>query len=625
MNERTQQFQTATLESNLKDQLILECVHHEFTLNKYHELARAVINLIGYIERQIEGEDHVKSLFIRNIIIALHTYLSEVGDNQFKSRITYLIETYQTLFKKKKNRDPLQIYVNVHSKLTDVFSEITKNKESAQESLMEVFEQYYALVCVNIPLIRLFDGHGFIAELQGALSLNKLHNQLKANQFLKPIVLAPRKKINNKQLNILVDYLIEYPISAPLKINLSCCNIKSEGVQVLARYLTSGKTPENLTLWLYDNQIDDKGAGYLADAIGSGKTSANLAINLKKNHIDVKGVQLLSMAIQSKKAMPGLTLFFNEDEDCAFSDLSVKALAESVQSQYAPHGLKLSLFNLSNTGVEYLATAIRSGHAPLNLSISIGNITEISEIGVITLIQAVGSGRAPEGTALKLSPVDINGKLGEEVVKLIEQGNAPNRLNLTLVSLKTKVDPFVNLLIKALETGKGPKGLAIDLELTKIKDKTKNDLLALLVSGKCPAGFQLSADSWLDGDEPFQKAIAALLMKETSIIINYNGSAKDNVCLQRIKFCSLRNKLILCFPEFENFIKKISIDAGLYNPTNTFINPLSLKISSAFSFISNKNDVPQTLPSKILEYIKQLAQIHGLLSDNIPKFGPVFG
>jgi hypothetical protein len=435
------------------------------------------------------------------------------------------------------------------------------------------------------------------------------------------------QKINNKQLNILVDYLIEYPISAPLIINLSCCNIKSEGAQALARYLTSGKTPSKLKLWLYDNQIDDEGAGYLADAISSGKTSANLAINLYDNPIGVKGTQFISMAIQSKQAMPGLNILINEDENGIFSDLSAKALAESIQSKYAPNGLKLSLSNLSNTGVEYLATAIRSGSAPLNLSITIGGyIREIGEMGITTLIQAIGSGKAPEGASLTLLPININGKLGEEVVKLIEQGNAPKRLNLTLRPLEIKINPFVNLLIKALETGNGPEGLTIELRrYTKINNKTKDNFLALLASGKYPRGFQLSADSWFDRDEQFQEAIAALLMKETSIIINYDGDAKDNICLQRIKFCSLRNKLIFNFPEFENFIKKISIDACLYDPTNTFMNPSSLKISAEFSFLKNKNDIPQTLPSDIIEYMKQLAEIQGQLSDNISKIGVIYG
>jgi hypothetical protein len=626
MNDKKQHLEAATLESNLKDQLILACVKYKkdyyFTVNKYHELAQAVIDLIVYIDQQKEVEDKTKSLFVINIILALNRYLSEVHDKKFKSQITLLIEMQLILFNKPQDNNTNRISSDVISNLTDVFSQITKNKQSTEKSLIRIFEQYYTQVCISIPLVQLFDGCNFFPKQLDVLSLSEFHNQLVANKFIKPTKLGLCNEINNKQLNMLVDSLIEYPISAPLKINLECCDIKSEGVQVLARYLTSGKTPNNLMLWLDDNQIDDVGAGYLACAISSGKTSANLVISLNKNPIDVKGIQLLSIAIQNKKTMPGLTLFFNEDEDCVFSDLSAKALAESIQSQYAPDGLKFSLSNLSDIGVDYLATAIRSGNAPLNLSISMRNI---SEIGMTSLIQAVGSGKAPEGTSLILSPADINGTLGEEVAKLIEQGSAPKRLNLTMLSSVIQIDPFVNLIIKALESGNGPEGLTIGLGYTKINDKTKNDLLALLASGKCPRGLQLSASSWLDGDKKFQEAIADLLMVETSIIINYNHGAKDNTCLQRIKFCSLRNKLIFNFPEFENFIKNISIGAHLYNPTKTFINPSSLKISAAFSFLKNKNDVPQTLPSDIIEYMKQLAEIQRQLSDNISRIGVIYG
>jgi hypothetical protein len=621
MNEKILPLQATTYEWNLKDQLILACERYkedDSAVNKYYELAQTVIDLMIYIDQQREVEDKAKLLFVKNIILALDRYLSEVHDNKFKSHIAPLIETHQILISKSQEGDSKLVNIDVISDLTDVFWRPTKEKQSTQGKLIKIFEQYYTLLCVNMPLVNLLDGRGCFPKLLGVLSLSELHNQLKANNFIKSISLDVYKKINNNQLNILVDYLIEYPISVPLKINLSCCRIKSEGAQVLARYLTSGKTPSNLMLWLYDNQIDDAGVGYLADAISSGKTSDNLVISLNGNPINVGGFQFLSLAIQSKKAMPGLTIIFDAHREPIFSDSSVKVLAESIQSQYAPDELKLSLSKLSSTGVEYLAAAIRSGNAPLNLSISVRNTNELE---MSTLIQAIGSGKAPEGISLTLSPSDINGKLGENVAKLIKGGNAPKRLNLTLSSLNTKIDPFVNLLIKALGKGKGPKGLVIDLGFAKISDKTKNDLLALLSSGKCPHGFQLKATYWLDWDKQFQEAIAALLMKETSIIINYNNDAKDNSCLQRIKFFSLRNKLIFDFPEFENFIKDISIGAKLYDPTNKFINPSSLKISAAFSFLKSKNEVPQTLPPEIFEYIKQLDHIHKQLSDHIPKIG----
>jgi hypothetical protein len=132
---------------------------------------------------------------------------------------------------------------------------------------------------------------------------------------------------------------------------------------------------------------------------------------------------------------------------------------------------------------------------------------------------------------------------------------------------------------------------------------------------------ELITSAWLIDDENFQKGLAALLMKDTSIIIDNKFDADENPDLQLIKFCSLRNKLIFDFPEFENFILNASMRAHLYTPTNTFINPSSLKISVAFSFINNKDDAVQTLPTEIIEFIKRLDAINEELNAYIPKIG----
>ncbi len=621
MNEKAQHLQAINTQSNLKNQLKLACERYKkdyyFTVNKYHGLAQAVSDLIFYIDEQIKEQEQSKSLFIRNVILALDKYLSDVQDKKFKKQIAFLIETNQNLFDELHKDNFKQINFDVVSNLVDAFSQLTKEKQSSQKSLIEIFEKYYALVCVKEPILKLYEED---THYRGDRSLNELHTLFKENKFSENTQFTLYETVSHRQLNILVDHLIEHPISTSLTINLSCCNIKSEGAQVLARYLSSGKTPNNLMLWLFRNQIDNEGAGYLADAISSGKTSDNLSINLDQNPIDVSGIQLISDAIQSKKAMPGLFIRFDEDETRIFPDLSVKAVAESIQSKNAPNGLNLFLSNLSNTGVEYLATAIRSGNAPLNLSLQMNCI---NAAGMATLIQSIGSGNAPEGTSLTLwlSAVELNETLGEEVAKLIEHGKAPRRLNLSFLCPILNASPFVNQIIEALKKGNGPEGLTIDLELSRIDDNTKHKLLNLFASGKCPRGLELITSAWLIDDENFQKGLAALLMKDTSIIIDNKFDADENPDLQLIKFCSLRNKLIFDFPEFENFILNASMRAHLYTPTNTFINPSSLKISVAFSFINNKDDAVQTLPTEIIEFIKRLDAINEELNAYIPKIG----
>ena len=142
-----------------------------------------------------------------------------------------------------------------------------------------------------------------------------------------------------------------------------------------------------------------------------------------------------------------------------------------------------------------------------------------------------------------------------------------------------------------------------------------------------PVGLNLEY-LWLNRDIEFQKNLAAVLLKSTGVIIGPDSMFKlyfekpdgeDLESIRVIQYCSLRNKLMLEYPEFAHLIKKISKDAGLYNPGGDRNPALPTLKSLAAHTLLGQNTQTSRLPAELIGYLNELQAIEQKLDKEIGK------
>lgn len=247
---------------------------------------------------------------------------------------------------------------------------------------------------------------------------------------------------------------------------------------------------------------------------------------------------------------------------------------------------------------------------------------------------------SPEGLSVRLiaSSDEFNGALGEALAKMISEGRAPKNLRCEIGGLgysndrsKGKDTQFINLLCDALEKGKAPFGLFLDFAWCdlSVSEDAKLRLLNILENGNFPPQFKLNAAFLLKDDLSFQKALADILMKNTSLSFTFEGmptpKGEEQKYLDIIRYCSQRNRLLWDFPQHADLIKKISTGAGYYNPIKERISPLSLRSYAASAFFNSKEEIENyqealgTLPPDVVKYIQTLEGISNQMKKIFPK------
>lgn len=409
----------------------------------------------------------------------------------------------------------------------------------------------------------------------------------------------------NLYLSYVIDLLIKFPITKPLTISfLRHMKINTSGVFELARYLQSGKSPNKTKLLFNNNKLDDQSIKYLKQAIVLGNTNDNLALHLYQNDISDAGITEICDIIKSGQLKKGFTMVFDEK--------------------------KTSPPNMSHR----LAGAIKTGHAPKYLTLAF-NEANSHKLG--SLIKCIAAGDAPSGFTLDLHPAEsqINGDLGLDIANALRSEKIPDNFQLSIRTVES-LDHFIELLIDALSNTKNTSKMTISFNnFILISEQTLNLLIDFFKSTKFPKNCQFK--NLFDHMVFFpiktatQKALASALMLNTSIQIStdtFNSipdldkkqAGKDVQSMEIIRLCSLRNKLLLDYPQYEGIIKKECQKVGLYDPAIHGIGLPSLKSTIVCKFfrtkdeLENYDEVVDSLPPDIKRFINDAQAVSHELS-----------